>query len=258
MEKSKPKFNHNYPIVYYYRRSNSDDDQQILYSIRSACKNLNPSKVIVVGDKPEWFYENPKAIWFPSFPERSMSWTIGWVPFQHFTNFIQKNWDFEDFLLFNDDFFIMKPVYDWIDYERAEKDYMAKTFLCKPYHAKTLATFKLVEGRKYFNLHLPMRMKVSNVKVLVSWWKSSLSKDLDFRTFYGNLFISDYPNLQAIDDVKVRDDTYDPSQTFLSTSIHNYHKGGFLRTKIEELFQEPCFCERPRIDKVPENHIIKT
>lgn len=253
MEKSKPKSNnysYDYPCVWYYRKSAPLDDLQLKYSVRSACKNLNPSKIIIIGDKPGWFKETDKSIHVLSNPWRGQNWTVGWVPFQHFVTFCQQQWDFDNFLLFNDDFFVTKPIYDWIDYERSEQSYMERTARCKPYHIKTLATFKIVDTRHYFNLHTPMRLKTYYVKILLTYWKASSCKDLDFRTFYGNLFLHDYPKLTAISDPKIFDDVFIEDLPFISTSSNGFRKGKECYRRITEMFPEPCFCEKDEIEKI--------
>lgn len=251
--KSASKFNYNYPLIYYYRRSSKNDDLQIKYSIRSACKNLNATKVIILGDKPEWFVETKNSIHIPTDTSlRPRLWTIGWVPFQHFSSALDKldELKIDNFLLMNDDFFIMHPVYQWEDLERSGKSYMEKTFRCRPYHIKTIKTFKIVDTRCYFNLHAPMRMRVPYVRILCKFWSLMNDKDLDFRTFYGNLFIHDYPQRKVIDDYKIFDDILDPNVTFISTSTNGFQIDKKVYQTILNTFPEQCFCEKPLIPKL--------
>lgn len=246
-------FTYSYPLVYYYRRSNPNDDEQIKYSIRTACKNLNPSKVIIIGDKPTWFIESERAIHIDSQnPLRPRTWTIGWVPFLHFCNAMKSLEDLgiDDFLLMNDDFFILKPIKNWIDLERSEKSYREKTVRCKPYHIKTLKVFKIVTSRRFFNLHAPMRMRVPYVKILCLFWTHYPDKDLDFRNFYGNLFLFDYPKTRVMDDRKILDDVLLPEDDFISTSSNGYLPGKKVYEYIHENFKKPSFCERPVLKKI--------
>ena len=179
-------------------------------------------------------------------------WSIGWVPFQQFEKFMERQWDFDDFLLFNDDFFIMEPITEWIDYERTEQSYMALTAKCKPYHMLTLNTFKILDNKKkhYFNLHIPMRLKISNLRILFILWHNVINKNLDFRTLYGNLFIKDYENLVAIPDVKIFQDKFNPQGPFLSTWSKAFEVKGEVYQGLINTFSEPCFCETKKIEKL--------
>lgn len=251
--KSASKFSYNYPLIYYYRRTSKNDDLQIKYSIRSACKNLNATKVIILGTKPEWFVETENSIHIPTVSGvTSRMWTIGWVPFQHFSSALEQleELGIDNFLLMNDDFFIMHPVYNWEDLERSGKSYMEKTYHCRPYHIKTIKTFKIVDTRCYFNLHAPMRMRMPYVKILCKFWSLLNDKDLDFRTFYGNLFIHDYPQRKVVDDHKILDDQLDPSITFISTSANGFQENKKVYQAILNTFTEQSFCEKPIISKL--------
>lgn len=253
MASSSSKFKYNYPLIYYYRKSSTNDDEQIKYSIRSACKNLNAKKIIILGDKPNWFVESKNAIHIKTNTDiRPRNWTVGWVPFQHFVSALPKleELKIDNFLLMNDDFYIMHPVYEWKDLERSGKSFMERTYHCKPYYVKTLKTFKIVDTHLYFNLHAPMRMRVPYVKILCKFWSLASDKDLDFRAFYGNLFLFDQPKRLVIDDDKIFNDVLNPDSTFISTSSNGFQKGKKVYDTIINTFSEQCFCEKPIISKI--------
>lgn len=240
----------NYPGVWYYRKVDPTDEESLRISVRSAVKNLGVSKVIIIGDKPNWFLEGKNAIWIPNYIPRSESWSIGWVPFQQMQALLSMEWDFDDFLLFNDDFFVLNKVEEWVDYCRSKASYESRTMRCKPYHLLTLATWKLVDSRVYFNLHIPMRLKISRLKVELILWRNLRNPNVDFRTLYGNLFLFDYPNLQTMDDVKIFQDDFDETQTFLSTWSDAFRIHGKVEAKLKEMFPDPCFCEIQKIQKI--------
>ena len=97
-----------YPVVYYYKEDASHGED-LRYSIRSVVKNFPYSKIILLGSKPSWFHESKEFIYIPSEFKKESSWTLGWVPFQHMLTLL-KYADFEDFILFNDDFFVTKKI----------------------------------------------------------------------------------------------------------------------------------------------------
>lgn len=247
-----------YPVVYYYKEDLSLGED-LKYSIRSVVKNFPYSKIILLGDKPSWFRESEKFIYIPSKNIRSSGWTIGWVPFQHMNNLIRSNHpavDFDEFILFNDDFFVTKKVTEFEDFCRSSKDYNLRAKANRVYHTRTRSSLKLTESKLYFNLHCPMRMKISNLRILIKDWLSSPIKDLDFRTWYGNRFIKDYSALREVDDFKssyLRLDLLDPElREYYSTSSQDFVKGSESEgaKKLKKMFPVMSPCERTLIKKV--------
>ena len=235
-----------YPAVYYYKED-KNKGIDLKYSIRSVIKNFPYSKIVLVGDKPEWYHEKENFIYIPSENKKSPSWTLGWAAFQHMIKLV-KYADFEEFILFNDDFFVMKPVIEFKDMCRRESDYKLRVKVNRTYNSRVLKTLKYTKSKKYFNLHAPMRMKVSNVRELTDFWLKSKDKDLSFRTIYGNMFIEDYPHLIEVDDYKashIRKDLLDPEKrTYYSTSSTDFIKPYSNAAKtIMEIFSEPSECE---------------
>lgn len=242
-----------YPVVYYYKEDESKGED-LRYSIRSVIKNFPYSKIIIVGDKPSWFKESEEFIHIPSTNKRSSSWTLGWVPFQHMIT-LTKYADFDEFILFNDDFFVTKKIKKFYDMCRLESDYNLRARTNRIYHRRTLSSLKFTESKKYFNLHAPMRLKVSRLKIFLKWWNKSRVKDLDFRTLYGNMYIEDYPKLKAVVDFKssyIRPDLLDPAlRDYYSTSSTDFLEPcSNSANKLKAMFPEKSKCEKDRIEKL--------
>lgn len=222
--------------VWYYKEVGSPE---IRYSIRSAVTNLGLEKVIIVGDKPKWFAETENSFFLSSKLEREASFTDAWIPWQHMAHFSDSNIYHGEFLLFNDDFYVLKPINEWIDYYRNRADYDAKCGLHnKVYHRRELrafATLGIPESLgKHYNLHMPMRMNTHDLREAVRQWRYSfVSKDVEFRTTYGNLFPRpDEPH----NDVKYANDG-----TWYSSGERYFPQHDLW---LKAMFPDKVFCEK--------------
>lgn len=242
-----------YPVVYYYKEDGSKGED-LKYSIRSVIKNFPYSQILILGDKPSWFKETERITHIPSVNNKTSSWTLGWVPFQHMLTLI-KNAKFDDFILFNDDFYVTKKIDEFYDMCRSEADYELRARVNRVYNKRTMQSLKFTKSKKYFNLHAPMRMKVSRLKSLLDWWLKSNVKDLDFRTLYGNLYIEDYSKLVEVADFKssfIRPDLLDPTlRDYYSTSSSDFREPcSEVAKKIKEMFPEKSPCEKIFLEKI--------
>lgn len=225
--------------VWYYRNivrrgtQSYREGDELRYSIRSAVKNLGLEKVILVGDKPSWFKESEQAIWVNSPYILDPVSPIASIPWNHLKRLYQSKKYRGEFLLFNDDFFVLQPLDFWSDTYRDPVEYRFKVEKNREYHMReqrALLTLGSSNG-KHFNLHIPMRVHTDNLPNIFSVRERSLRQDLPFRTLYGNLFL---PNAVPYRDVKGESDG-----VFYSSSEQTWKDQEWLR----ELFPEPSFCE---------------
>lgn len=221
--------------VWVYKESNTDE---LKYSIRSAVKNLGITKVIVIGDKPSWFQESEQAVFIPFAPKRNMGWVRSFVPWMYLEELLKKNIVSGDFLFFNDDFFILKKITNWVDYERDPEDY--NLFVRegnRMYHLRDMRAIKILriseENEKHYNLHLPVKLNTKLLKEDIRFWHSSPVKDFGFRTFYGNRHFQNCP--------KTRDVKYRPNEYFLSTGEAWWRLNG---DGYKARFPDKTFAER--------------
>ncbi len=92
-------------LVYICRKG---DNEELRYSIRSIEKNFPGQKIWVVGYKPNW-YSGP----FMSIPDTSTKFNNIRIALTE----VCKNPDIsEDFVFMNDDFFLIKPIDKFINY----------------------------------------------------------------------------------------------------------------------------------------------
>ena len=219
--------------VWVYKEAGTDE---LKYSIRSAVQNLGLTKVILIGDKPNWYKESELAVHIPLRFRRPYTWTNAYVPWTYLKELLKANLLTGDFLYFNDDFFVLKKLTAWTDYERDPLDYdLYVRQHNRMYHQREVRSLKLLgldEYGKHYNLHIPIKLNTNFLAEDIKFWHSSPIKDIGFRTFYGNKHLGDCP--------KIRDVKYRPSESFLSTGEVWWRANG---GPYKELFKTKTFAE---------------
>ena len=167
-------------VVYICR---SGPNEELRYSIRSVEKNLPHNNIWVIGQSPEWYkgsfievknvnskYPNARA---------------------NLDALIRSKLITEDFILMNDDFFIMRPIekisyfYEGTLLERAERNELltttgAYTQLLYNTHDK-LVKMGIEEPLNY-EMHIPMIMNKKKLKEVLK------NKACLWRSLYGNIY----------------------------------------------------------------------
>lgn len=223
-------------IVYFVRPSNYNDE--LKYSLRSL-KNIPHGNVFMAGYMPGWT-KNVKHIKAYHTPGSSNSNTN-----RQLEAIANDNRVSEDFILMNDDFFIMSymdeiprlnrgPIENVLAYyEPADSMY---------YHGM-LSTSEYIKTLGYkdvlcYELHVPMVMNKTNIREMFSQYRKLNPglPQLHKRTLYGNMF--NYGG-ESIEDVKVfnYDQQFDKNSKFLSTTEGIWNKseiGKFIREQFQE------------------------
>ena len=83
------------------------ENEELRYSIRSVVANLKHDNIWVVGQKPSWYTGN-----FISVPDKRLKYVNAR---NNLKTIIDDNRISDDFILMNDDFYIMKPI-DTVEY----------------------------------------------------------------------------------------------------------------------------------------------
>jgi len=215
-------------IIYLYKLSNTEE---LKYSLRSIERNLPHKKVYIVGDRPDWI-QNITHI-----PIADLTSTKGInTAFKLKQISLNPNID-ENFAVFCDDYFILKPIKDIEHYH--SKD--LKTLLeFRKNHNKHWKALKRVleifpEGLNY-DVHHPYLFNKEKLKALFEKY--------DYRQNYAiaSLYCNEYKveSIKVVDN-KIREITkfkariLDPNLNFLSTSnnffntieVQNYIKNKF-------------------------------
>ena len=211
-----------YDIVYVLK--NDIDDTELIYSVRSVCKNFEFNNIWFVGGTPR----NIK-------PDHSIHIKQqGYNRWMKVTNTIKeicRNKDItDDFWLFNDDFFIMskidnlQPISDGTINRRIKELNKRNPGQSSLYAQQLYITEKMLKDKDCdtlnYALHIPMLInKEKALKTLYTFPKGHM-----FRSLYGN-----HHRIQGIlgTDVKIFDPKQDPTgeEIMLSTSDLSFHTG---------------------------------
>ena len=238
-----------FDYVYYFK--NFDGDEELKNSMRSVQKNAGDfGRFILMGEIPSWFKESEKAIALPleqpTLPRGEVSW---WYLRKLLALNVVKEYKF---ILMNDDFVLMKYQDEIPQHYRAEQDYMIYAFPNKVYHRKTMNALAMLKKLKIdtemkFNLHVPMPLKKNLVELCLYYQDMYHFRDIDFRTFYGNIEnkLNPVENLYAINDVKtmmtVKPKEVAFNSTYLSTSKRTFNK---YKEDFLSLFPEKSIAEK--------------
>ena len=220
-------------IVIPYAKSNTDE---LRYCLRSL-KNIPHDKVFICGDKPDFISD--KVIYLPRALRGS---TAQYDSELNIRLALLDERLSNDFILFNDDFYIMKPIKRLHTYQNGTlKDLIdsrpQRQFLKHNIQVQnTIDYLHNFDNPLSFELHIPMvfnkqdRLEVSNT--IIDSLKSG--KVVLPRSIYGNIFcdINEYRKDVKLytENDKITDDT------FLSTyeATFNSNLGDIIRSRFKD------------------------
>lgn len=233
-------------FVYLFKDDPEHESEELRYSLRSL-QNIPHGNVFFAGEVPAWIQnvvhipveqsgekkENVRANLFAAAKDEQLS---------------------DDFVLMNDDFFIMKPLdalpnLNFGTMRDVIAHYHSRYPEITPYMQSMIELYELLKSKGYdepisYELHVPMVMNKHNIRTLIDDSEGIYSH---FRSYYGNVF-----NVggEAVPDVKlflkpvhnnpayVADpEVYVRAQTFLSGSGITFRDGtlgDFLRNAFPE------------------------
>lgn len=219
------------------------DNEELRYSIRSVVKNTENPNIWVVGGKPSWYQGN-----YIKTDQRSDKYknVIGSL------KAIVRNNDIpEDFILMNDDFYIIKPIDRIQTYHGGmfdtKIDLFAKNAKNSYYTSILKNTSKRlkdagIENPLDYALHVPMELNKEKLSTVI---KPMVS----IRTMYGNLFSV---GGTQIDDVKFHrmatrgwaknPNLDDLDIEYLSTSDNSFAE--VYESVLKDMFSEPSAYEK--------------
>lgn len=235
----------NTDIVYFCR---GGDNEELKYSLRSVEKNFPHRKVWIYGEKPEWCH--PDEFVYISQERRNQN--TKWDRVRAMFRQVCINPEItENFVLFNDDFYVMQPIEELPPYYRCPLcEYIVRLELLhqntpSEYSMLLRRAFQVLDGAKLptnsYELHIPMMFnKHKLLEVLGAFPEHKATRSL-----YAN-----YNRLDGVqhDDVKVyqKDMEFDRSSDYLSSE-----DGVFDGTEFGEFIREK-FPEESKFEKVGE------
>lgn len=171
-------------ILYYIGSGSHHGNRELMYSLRALeahCKDVD--NVWIVGNKPHFLNNNSvKYLWV----EDDGEW---WQNAYRKTMAAIKAGISEDFLLMNDDFYMLK------DFTAAKYPHYCrgdvKEDVITPYNEVIINTkrilAKLGKPFKHYGVHCPMRINAEKYKQLAKFYEDS-NEPVSARCLYGNLF----------------------------------------------------------------------
>lgn len=243
-----------YDIVYILKKDVKPEE--LRYSLRSVCENFPYRKI--------WFYCGcPEGIKPDEYVPFEQKGVMTWEKTTSTVEAICRNKDItEDFYLFNDDFFIMKPVeetpiyYDRTLFRRIQQIQKKRGGAPSLYSMQLAQTRDALqeEGYKTFNYAVHMPMLVNRKKALeVIHQYPNLRM---FRSVYGN--VADVGGEQHADVKIVGKDIEPPKDCdFLSTGDGDMKEskvGRFIMERFPnpckyEVFSDSSVLEQPTVDR---------
>ena len=224
-----------YDIVYVLK--NDIKSEEIRYSLRSVDENFPHRKVWFYGGKPEGLKPDEMV-------EFKQSGINKWEKVKNSLIKVCKNDDItEDFFLFNDDFYVLKPVEgEFINFcgedlkDRAKEIY-SRTGKASQYYSQLMNTASFLKARGYesrsFVLHVPML--INRKKALEVLTTPNITPMV--RSLYGNM-----ANVPAVKkkDVKIHELQGVPGQDweYLSSSDKSFREGE-LGVWLKDRFPNP-------------------
>lgn len=170
-------------ILYYIGSGSHHQNRELLYSLRALekhCKDID--NVWIVGNKPHFLNGNVKYLWVED----------GGIWWQNAYNKTMAAIDAgisEDFLLMNDDFYMLK------DFEAAKYPYYHRGEIQdvaeNKYQKVIVNTKRILQNLnrpcKHYGVHCPMRINAIKYKQLSEFY-ASVDNPVSARCLYGNLF----------------------------------------------------------------------
>lgn len=227
----------NLDVVYICKQA--EVNEELRYSLRSIAENLPHAQVFIAGYMPRWVrgvhhinvrqnqgtkYKNAEANWAAACNDTRVS---------------------DDFIYFNDDFFVMKPITKIPVLHRGDLEKVIKYYeginsqdylIGMKLTRDILRQLGREKGLKSYALHIPMvmnktkRLQLQQIQGIINQkWEP-----VHWRTLYGNFYGLGGKEEK---DVKIFADTMEFAKdaTFLSTSDQTFRQGKigeFIRSKF--------------------------
>lgn len=224
----------NMDLVYILGKGSLWGDNELRYSIRSAVKNMKFRNIVIVGNKPEWL---TNVVHIPMSDNTRFKGinTLQKLKMACISRKVSK-----DFILMNDDFYILDKINDLPYYSLGLMSDKIKKYEIQgnsgtKYYFAMVRTNKLFKNCMNFDPHLPIIL--NKVKFIKLFSKYNLNEWVLYRTVYCNHYGLTGP---IIDDVKVYsvNDFYKLTNTnFMSTSPDSALKPA-IQKFLDELFLE--------------------
>lgn len=224
-------------------------NEELRYTLRSICANFPHEKIWIVGYRPPWLNGDVNFV----AGNNAVGNKYPKVLSNHLITAKHPQIS-EDFYLFNDDFFVLRPVYGFEDFYRCSIDESVErllkhtngvesTYLRSLIRTKEILQQMGIRNPMDYGLHIPIRFNKTKWRnAYAAQQKYNLTNSIvHMRTIYGNLYkIAN----KRMDDVKILDldREPDPGWNFCST-VDSAFVAGAVGQYIRNRFPNMCKCE---------------
>lgn len=223
-------------LVYVYKRQG--DERELRYSLRSACANLEFSQIHIVGDCPLWLRWVNRIHYNPKPSESRYDNSFGKTMRAARSKDVS-----EDFILMNDDFFILERLGEVPYLFMKQLGYWIRHYPHRgEYYQKALRTMRLTGPHaKVFEVHFPFVYNKTRLLALAD--KYNLPAGIMPRTLYAHEY--EIAGTRSTDRKArtVAELTQFSRGPFMSTTNQVALSREFTET-LGRLFPEPCKFER--------------
>lgn len=231
----------NLDIVYCVKERCLSDE--LRYSLRSL-ENIPHNKVWIYGGCPGWV-NTKEVIHIPTPQDRVNKWLNTSLLLE---KIVENDKITEDFIWFNDDFFVLKPIDELVYYYDRNlvarvADFNKLSFtLSSPYPRRLMGAARALRKEKAdilnFEVHIPIIFNRKKLAGIFEKFPAIGAK----RSLYGNMYGEEK---QSIKDVKIYGCDTIPSDdsVFLSTSDMSFREGE-VGKYIRGKFKKKCKYER--------------
>lgn len=200
-------------------------NEELKYSMRSVDANFPHNKVWFIGGRPMHIRPDKQII-------VNQKGKTKWDKVRAMLELVGKNNSItEDFILFNDDFFVMRPMMAMPTFVCGTLEQLCRRIERKNGGKPTQYTLKLEDTIKTlerdglpthnFELHVPMVLNRKKLLQIIGKYPDAKGT----RSLYGNTYLTDH--MYYMKDVKIFDTKTEPSpdKVFLSTEDTSFSKG---------------------------------
>ncbi len=160
-------------VAYILGDGSKHNNLELRLSLRSVEKNLTPERVIVCGHDPGFLSKSVEYI--PNFPSKKDE-DAAWGIKENLLALCNHTGTPDEFLLMNDDYFILRPIIDFPYYHKGELRDAMERIGSGIFYGHLLATAVVLEKRKlptkHFDGHWPIiysKQKLFNVINETNW-----------------------------------------------------------------------------------------
>lgn len=217
---------------------------ELRHSLRSVAKNFPHRNILFAGGLPEGLV--PDGLIKVEQNEGNKYDNVHKV-FEAINRCYQDGMENREFVIFNDDFFVLKPIKELPPYINGRLSTLKSNALKNNHNQISRYTIRLdqiMDGLKRhhltswnFELHIPM---IYNADLLNQEFERMNDRNYQSRSTYGNMFYK-RKDCIARTDVKIYDkySIPEPDQDFVSTTDESFNQGK-VGKYLREMFSEPC------------------